>query len=411
MRFHPLRHIFAIHKVTNKSSSSTSQFWKHVVRREEKATSGCASLSQAGSSQQGKFTSDLFSSSPPPPSPQSSPTSSFLKHLFQHGGVSTIQTHLPLPTYGCPKGHEKQRCLSSPLAGLSTSIHFSFASWCSKHPAGGTLHLMRVFKFVWTLNRLHVYFLSEVSAYLHIGGQMLIISLFPGSGIEAKCSPRLPCISQSGGTKKWLLNTHRQLNIRKCKRMKNLSNSIFLYCFLKEQQCQQQIWGGCAGNLHHETCSLFLGFALEISAVIQPDSATTFLSKASDTKTRAQFTAMLDGQSHLGQVTMARGESWGLWGDGHNACPHYITANMCCSEHCGLVEKTQDFSTALQRATSKKKNPQLHAQQLGAQGWKCGTATVLSAAAHHDMLVLHLLAELISFTVSEMKRKTILVIH
>lgn len=94
--------------------------------------------------------------------------------------------------------------------------------------------------------------------------------------------------------------------------MKNLSNSIFLYRFLKEQQCQQQIWGGCAGNLHHETCSLFLGFALEISAVIQPDSATTFLSKASDTKTRAQFTAMLDGQSHLGQVTMARGESWGL---------------------------------------------------------------------------------------------------
>lgn len=326
--------------------------WSDGRKRQRAAALLC--LKQAAASR-GSSLPICFLLLPPLPPSQSSPTSSFLKHLFQHGGVSTIQTHLPLPTYGCPKAHEKQRCLSSPLAGLSTSIHFSFASWCSKHPAGGTLHLMRVFKFVWTLNRLHVYFLSEVSAYLHIGGQMLIIPLFPGSGIEAKCSPRPPCISQSGGTKKWLLNTHRQLNIRKCKRMKNLSNSIFLYCFLKEQQCQQQIWGGCAGNLHHETCSLFLGFALEISAVIQPDSATTFLSKASDTKTRAQFTAMLDGQSHLGQVTMARGESWGLWGDGHNACPHYITANMCCSEHCGLVEKTQDFSTALQRATSKKK--------------------------------------------------------
>lgn len=88
--------------------------WKHVVRQEEKKTNGHASLSQAGSSQWGKFTSDLFSSSfhPPPSSP------SFFKLLFQHWGVSTIQIHLQLPTYRCPKGHGKQRCCSSPLADL-----------------------------------------------------------------------------------------------------------------------------------------------------------------------------------------------------------------------------------------------------------------------------------------------------
>lgn len=61
--------------------------------------------------------------------------------------------------------------------------------------------------------------------------------------------------------------------------------------------------------------------------------------------------------------------------------------------------------------SKKKKTPRLHAQHLGAQGWEGGTAKVLSAAAHHDMLVLYLLAEMISFTVSEMRRKTILVIH
>lgn len=145
--------------------------------------------------------------------------------------------------------------------------------------------------------------------------------------------------------------------------MKNLSNSIFLHCFLKEQKCQLQIWGDFTGNLNHETRSLFFSFALEISAVIQPELDTTFLSMAMTpchqnpcpVHSNARWAVPpTPSHCHLGQVTMARGESQGLWGDRHNACPRCITTRKCCSENYGLAEKTQDFSTALQYSMSKK---------------------------------------------------------
>lgn len=106
-RLHPLRHISASHKVTNKSSSSTSQFgnmWSDRRKRKQMATLLCPKQAAAsgGSSLLICF---LLLSTLLPPSP------SFFKLLFQHWGGFHHSDSSPTSHLQMPKGTWKAALL------------------------------------------------------------------------------------------------------------------------------------------------------------------------------------------------------------------------------------------------------------------------------------------------------------
>lgn len=138
-RLHPLRHISASHKVTNKSSSSTSQFgnmWSDRRKRKQMAMLLCPKQAAASGGSSLLICFLLLSTLLPPPL-------LFLSFYFSTGGFPPFRFISNFPLTDAQRDME-----SSAAAALLLLI---FACLHSKHPAGSTLHLMRMLAFVWTL--------------------------------------------------------------------------------------------------------------------------------------------------------------------------------------------------------------------------------------------------------------------